>query len=77
MERLEKIKYLVKDYNALAEKKGIKSRLMYREEVENLYLGREVQLEYGSYECILAKGLDVCIAVASSLNKQLCFEEGE
>jgi hypothetical protein len=78
MTTLEKIFSVTSDYNALSEKKGMRSRLSYKGDgLGKLVLASDAQLEYGSYECCLAVGEELSYAVAKALNMQLCFERGE
>ena len=76
MSWLEQMKGKVDNYNALAERKELKSRLKFDEDSESLYLGSVGQFEYGVYQCELCRG-DVCISVVTAMTMQLCFEHGE
>lgn len=72
MKRLER---LVNEFNSLASKKRLSARVMINN--EGLFLGREEQFQYGSYQCKLSNNLHEAEAIVSSYIKLICFEMGE
>lgn len=67
---------LISDYNELASKKRLKTRLFFNGNI--LLLGSIEQFEVGSYQCILSNDdIQVLKVIVNSMIKQLCFEYGE
>ena len=70
------INLLVDDFNSLAEKNSLKSRLKY--DGENLLLGTDVQFSINKYQCVLSNNdVNNIKLTVSSFIKQICFEYGE
>ena len=81
-ELMEKVSYVVNDFNALQEVHGLKSRISYMYDANNpasgkLVMGTEEQFQYGSYQCVIAEGIDESYTAAKALNMYHCFEYGE
>lgn len=79
MERFneERLKYLINDFNSLAEKAGVQSRLKYtkKDGKFTLYLGRKEQFAYGTHQCELCNGaINTVIKCTSAMIKVMCFE---
>lgn len=79
---VEKVSYVINDFNALQEAHGLKSRISYKYGGDNptggkLVMGTEEQFQYGSYQCVIANGIDEAYAVAKAFNMHHCFEYGE
>lgn len=67
----------VSDYNALATKHNLKSRLKYDSSF-SLLLGCEEQFEVGNCECVLVScNNQRAVGAVEALIHQICFEYGE
>lgn len=67
----------VKDYNSLAEKHNIKSRLMWKHDTKELVLGTKEQFEANVYECCIAKSINSALVITKAFIMSECFERGE
>lgn len=66
---------LVKSYNALADKKGLRARVVVKDTA--IYMGSVEQISYGTHQCKLCEGVEKSKEVIKSFIKLICFELGE
>lgn len=70
----EKIEANCREYNTIAKRHALSSRIKYDEKENNLLLGRVAQFEYGTHQCILASDIDTAYTVAKAMSLQIHFE---
>lgn len=71
---MKDLNYLINDFNGIARKNDLQTRLGVYEEA--LVMGSEAQLRYGSYQCVVC-GVSIAPTVVDTLIKVMCFEHGE
>lgn len=65
------------EYNTIAERNNLSSRIKYDESSGRLLLGRIEQFEYGTHQSVLSENIDAAYDIAKAMSMQIHFEYGE
>ena len=75
IDRMQRLQYQINDFNDIALKRGIKTRLAIQNGV--VVIGSEAQLSYGNYQCVIEGDYLQVLCAVRTMIKMLCFEFGE
>ena len=75
IDRMQRLQYQINDFNGIALKRGLKTRLAIQNGV--VVIGSEAQLSYGNYQCVIEGDYLQVLCAVRTMIKMLCFEFGE